>query len=408
MCASHIHLNHHRQGNLKCIKRKHSLEVAVAVVIYLVVVSIIPVFNKYFVFREGNFPYPIATAGIQLGVVTLLLSTVNIIDHYRFSRQVEKSWILGPHMAWKLKFCAPIGVLFGFKYAITNVGLHMVSAPTHLLLQATDLVWTVLSAWIINRERVNPVEMMCLLGCIAGSVVLSWGHLQQDDETNNHSEAAATLNTTSSGREHRELPETLLPTEMIGILINLVSPMLLGLCIATLRWACCELMRSDNRVAGTVSAVELTAIKLFLSSIVALVMATVLENDGESWWVVFAGLPRQTQLGITIGGALLIAAFQVNCTWLIKLTSAVSVGLVGQVKIIPQWLVAVWVSACFVNTTAGDQHEAFGSQLSLTGAIFIMGSASIYAAAKFWSVYGPAGANPVLPTQSEQRPLLGG
>ena len=57
---------------------------------------------------------------------------------------------------------------------MTNLGLHLVPAPTHLLLQSTDLVWTVLSAWFINGEIVTPAEMLCLVGCVAGSVVLSW------------------------------------------------------------------------------------------------------------------------------------------------------------------------------------------------------------------------------------------
>jgi hypothetical protein len=45
--------------------------------------------------------------------------------------------------------------------------------------------------------------------------------------------------------------------------------MLLGLFIGALRWACCELMKLDNRVQGTVSAVELTTLKLTIWLLVA-------------------------------------------------------------------------------------------------------------------------------------------
>jgi hypothetical protein len=124
-----------------------------------------------------------------------------------------------------------------------------------------------------------------------------------------------------------------------AVAINLVSPVLLGLCLATLRLACTELMRPDDRVGGTVSLVELTSIKLIVSSFVALICACIMERGADtkdSWWVAFIELEQLTRFGV-VGGAFLVSIFQMNCTFL---TSAVSLGLVGQVKIIPQRVVA--------------------------------------------------------------------
>ncbi|CAB9517513.1 expressed unknown protein [Seminavis robusta] len=414
--------------------------VAASVFVYWLFVSLIPVYNKFF-FQKSLYPYPIATAGIQLGVVAILLGILNTLQHCyrqhiaRTSRipstststnheagdgnpmnlrtyyqsipeqpstvgisvdssttttsdttiNNEDSWIGGPHLLWKLKWVTPIGFLFGLKYGVTNLGLHLVAAPTHLLLQATDLVWTVLSAWLINRERLNAVEVGCLLGCIAGSAVLSWHQLHNN---NSYHE-----NELKDGNHDESLTSH---PGWFAIIINLLSPMLLGLCIATLRLACCELMRPDNRVRGTVSAVELTTLKLVISASVALLLACVLEGGDMdanadqttqlyhhaprvSWSDAFGELPLSTKLGV-MGGAILIAVFQVNCTALTYLTSAVSVGLVGQVKIIPQWIVAT----IFAMTTSKFTLQ----RDNLIGAFLIMASAAAFAGSKFWVVGG--------------------
>ena len=173
--------------------------------------------------------------------------------------------------------------------------------------------------------------------------------------------------------------ESSLEASFFAVAINLASPVLLSLCLASLRLACTELMRPDNRVRGTVSAVELTSIKLFVSSLVGLLLACILEGGVEdkvtgrmehSWWVAFIELSASTRSWV-IGGALLISVFQVNCTFLTFLTSTVALGLVGQVKIIPQW-----VFALMLGVGSGGIPT---SGTSITGATLIMSSAAAYA-----------------------------
>mmetsp|Transcript_52010 Transcript_52010/g.62572 ORF Transcript_52010/g.62572 Transcript_52010/m.62572 type:complete len:472 (+) Transcript_52010:115-1530(+) len=367
-----------------------------SVITYWTVVSIIPLYNKYF-FDKTMFPYPIATAGIQLGVTALLLMVVNTAQHFwtiseclmsgKFQKcaralhshenskmpktvssatndrqqqqqqeQKPQSWMFGPHLLWKLKWCSPIGMLFGLKYGVTNLGLHLVPAPTHLLLQSTDMVWTLLGAWIINKEHVTSVGLCCVFGCVAGSAVLSI-----------------------------RIGQTV-TAPLPAIAVNLLSPVLLGLCITTLRRACTELMRGENRVGGSVSSFELSALKLTISAPVALLLACMLEQekmvDGilrPSWQDAFAALPLSTKLGV-IGGALLILVFQVNCTFLAFLTSAVDVGLVGQVKIIPQWITA----ALFFDRT--NLHI---TELNGIGAFITMTSAAVFVFYDWLSVKYP-------------------
>jgi len=112
-----------------------------------------------------------------------------------------------------------------------------------------------------------------------------------------------------------------------------------------------------------------------LSAPVALCLACILEQEKQvdgmtvpSWSHAFADLPLSTKLGV-IGGALLILVFQVNCTFLAFLTSAVDVGLVGQVKIIPQWIAA---SLFF------DRSALHITELNGIGAFMTMTSAAVF------------------------------
>merc|ERR1719401_2686341 len=92
---------------------------------------------------------------------------------------------------------------------------------------------------------------------------------------------------------------------------------------------------------------EFTAIKLTLSAVVALISAFMLENHAllvaegkkqtQSWWDALGHYPSES-LALLFGGGLFVLIFQVNITWLAGLTSATAVGIVGEVKVVPQWI----------------------------------------------------------------------
>ena len=373
----------------------HVRSVILSTTAYWLLVSLIPIVNKRF-FRKSAYPYPVATAGIQLGLVgvalSLLCCAIHHVEERGRAREVElagegvfrspsvrvgrktmgddceffakgeagdaerieqlnnraRRWIFDEHLLWKLRTVLPVGALFGLKYAVTNQGLMMVSTPVHLLLQSTDLVWTMLWAYLINGERIDYVGLTSLLGCVAGTVMLS---------------------TQVVSNNGKEVPKRYRDVAVLAILMNLLSPILLGLCIATLRSACVELRRKTNRVGGRVSSVEITALKLLVSSPVALVLATMFEGH---WLQAFRDLSLPTRLGV-MGSSLPILAYQVNCTYLIAITSAVSVGLVGQLKIIPQWIAAV----LFSTPTGGQGYLLAGWNAAGTAVTIV--SASGYA-----------------------------
>lgn len=139
------------------------------------------------------------------------------------------------------------------------MGLALLPAPTHLLLQATDLVWTCLAAWFIKDDRLDWVGYSCVAACIVGSAITSYTTVIQSSMHDGSSDDTTT--TISFDR-----------SQWWAIGVNLLSPMLLGLCLATLRVACKRLLIPCNPNLGgtTMDSFELTCWKLVMSSSVAL------------------------------------------------------------------------------------------------------------------------------------------
>eukprot|EP00913_Durusdinium_trenchii_P018340 g17228.t1 len=238
------------------------------------------------------------------------------------------SWIFGPHFAYKLRHVAPVGILFGLKYGITNWGLQLVPVGIHLLLQSTDVIWTILLAAVVNHE-----DRSCLIGL----------------------HAVHTL----------EAP-------FIPLLVNLLPPFLLALCVSTLRTGASELFRLDNRLEGSITPTEFTCLKLALSSITALAFAMLCEHgssEHDSWWEALLD-ESPTGLQLMFLGCIFVLVFQVNLTWLAGLTSAATVGIIGGVKVIPQW-----------SMNALFQLKVDLSPLNIGGAMLVLVGSTLYAAA---------------------------
>lgn len=331
-------------------------KILASVLVYCVSVSAVPVYNKQ-VLSGGDtqrFPYPVATAFLQLGIVALVLGLGSILHKAVDKRSPEKSWLLGPHFLYKLRHAAPCGACFGLKFAVTNWGLQLVPTGTHLILQATDLLWTVTFAWIINKEQIGLWDGLAIVVCFSGTIMVSVDAAED------------------------------LTTPVVPLLVNLLTPVCLALCVNFLRAGVAELSRPGNRLKGTVGPVEFTTLKLAVASLVTCVFACAFENSliGLSkhtglrasrkppWWTALATYPTEGLVLIGLG-SVFVLVFQVNMTWLAQLTSAVAVGMVGSVKIIPQWLLNA-IFSLHVNLTP----------LNLTGATLVLFSCGLFAAAK--------------------------
>ncbi|CAK9054094.1 unnamed protein product [Durusdinium trenchii] len=290
------------------------LKVGIATLIFCLSVSAVPIYNKL-VFAEGvcdgkaclrKYPYPMATAFLQLSLVSLVLTFANICGHV-WDRSAA-SWIFGEHMQYKLRHIGPVGILFGLKYGVTNWGLQMIPVGMHLLLQSTDIIWTIFLAEFVNGEDLGLVEVLAALLSAAGSFLIGL-------------HAVDTIQ-----------------APLVPVLVNLLPPFILALCVSTLRMGAQELFRPDNEKTQGMSVVEFTAIKLCLSSITALSLAMLCETRQHNWW---GALMEESNAGILLMllGAVFVLIFQVNLTWLAGLTSVATVGIIGGVKIIPQWII---------------------------------------------------------------------
>jgi len=131
-------------------------KVALSILVYCLAVALVPIVNKEIFSGDTSgqpkFPYPCATAFLQLGSVALVLSSLNVLGHFVRcgGSNTEASWLFGPHFLYKLRHVAPVGILFGLKYGITNWGLQLMPTDKHLLLQSTDMIWTVAAARVLS------------------------------------------------------------------------------------------------------------------------------------------------------------------------------------------------------------------------------------------------------------------
>lgn len=335
--------------------------VAISAVIFCLSVSLIPVYNKKVFSGSANidkFPYPVATSFLQLSFVSLVLGLGDSLAFLLCPRRAEwsPSWLFGPRFWYKLRHASPAGLCFGLKFAFTNWGLLLVPTATHMLLQSTDLLWTVGCAWLLVGERVGAQEVSAILLTTLGTVLISF-------------DAAAFVS-----------------APLIPLLVNVLTPLPLALSVAALRRGVKELMRPDNLVGGML-AVEVTAIKLAVSSLTCLAAACLLEGGslglskrtglreghGEPWWEALAAYPGRG-VALVLLGAVLILVFQVNITWLARLTSAVTVGMLASVKVVPQWLVF-----CLMGLQ-GPTSPAFAVGVALVllaGLLYLEGKAGI-------------------------------
>mmetsp|Transcript_7810 Transcript_7810/g.10213 ORF Transcript_7810/g.10213 Transcript_7810/m.10213 type:complete len:395 (+) Transcript_7810:353-1537(+) len=357
-----MHFRHAKEKRDVHSLKYRGWQVFISVAIFWIVVSLIPVYNKVVfsgVAGDAGFPYPLTTTCFQLGFCAFALTLGSVIKHSCGTG--ESSWIFGSGFKFKLKHTIKIGFLFGLKFGVTNWGLHVLKLSPHLLLQSTDLMWTVIFAHLINKEALDHLEAVCCLGSIAGTMLIAY-------------------------RTHQQIPD------LFPLLLNLISPVLLGLCVSELRRTARMLLILHNHAEGRVpfmNAFELTAFKLWFSTATVLPFAyffeemTTVESSGLnlSGQTPVSIVLRSQNAALTIaavGGGILVLIFQVNVTWLCSLTSAISVAIVGGVKVIPQWIIAILFSQSI------DLHIS-----NVFGALLLLGSSVMWTKLK----YGNIGSN---------------
>eukprot|EP00455_Lapot_gusevi_P057527 TRINITY_DN9824_c0_g1_i2.p1 TRINITY_DN9824_c0_g1~~TRINITY_DN9824_c0_g1_i2.p1 ORF type:complete len:458 (-),score=90.75 TRINITY_DN9824_c0_g1_i2:176-1549(-) len=322
-------------------------QVAIHVLLFIVFVCAIPVYNKRLMRRRAGFPFPLTITFFQLAGTVLILLLFQVVRKLWMSS--SSSWIFGPGFTHKLRHIYPAGILFGLKLGLTNWGLKLVDFNIHILLQSCSLFWTCLFSSIVVREVPTCMEALACLGTVVGTVFIAL-HAQHDTHLWQDKDGSF----------------------WFPLLINLSTPVLEGCAITFLRYGVTHLShkaqaslppiaqphrhtshgfsrQSNPRALFAdldVEAPEFTLIKLMLSACAVLPFAVLFEGYNvlhRYHETSFEALEEARPLlfWMLLGGTLLTLGMQVNVTMLAMSVSAISVGMVGDVKVIPQTLIGV-------------------------------------------------------------------
>ena len=64
--------------------------------------------------------------------------------------------------------------MFSLNVALSNVGLLKVDADLHVLLRASEVIWLLLAALLVQRERVGGRAVALVLASAFGAGLVSW------------------------------------------------------------------------------------------------------------------------------------------------------------------------------------------------------------------------------------------
>ena len=113
-------------------------KVAVAILLCLLTISVVPLANKA-VLKRGANGAPLAMTACQLFGAALLFGLCHVLHSAATGSLARPT---RAELRRKAKNIGPLGVAFGLKLGVTNVGLSLVSVELHVLLMATDIFWT--------------------------------------------------------------------------------------------------------------------------------------------------------------------------------------------------------------------------------------------------------------------------
>lgn len=261
------------------------------------------------------------------------------------------SWIFGPHFWYKVYYIFPTGFAFGIKYAVTNWSIQLVSSDLHVVLGATDLFWILLLARIINKEKMGILEFLSVSVCVVGIVLVTLHKVTNIEGTS-----------------------------IVPIFANLLAPFVGAFCVTTLRAGIQGLFEPSNRLQGTTTKIEFTAIKLGISTLAAFLTGMIFENGvvhitntekalPDAWWVALSDYPIEGTFFVCATG-ILTFIFHVNLAWLCQMTSATAIGLMQEVKVLPQYAFnAIFTAMGVVGLTVDTSFmNLLGTSLGLLGA----------------------------------------
>ncbi|KAJ8614197.1 hypothetical protein CTAYLR_001094 [Chrysophaeum taylorii] len=324
-----------QQQQQRKIERKHPCGTCLAVALVLTTISCVPPAVKTVLSLHAlRLPLTLATA--QVGGAALLFWVV------RFARC---SW---SQVRWR--DATPVGVVFGIKIALMNVGLAGSSTLAHVLFQATDVLWAAAFARVICGEPIGSVAgFVALAGCFVGTTLFTVAHAARSRD----------------------------PLSVVALAANLAAPALQGLVIALLRsGVVAATLSTRKRRASWNVLVDFTATKLLSAALSAAALAGLVEGrtslrELRQW----RDIPAPALTAILLA-TLLVACVQFSFTFLSSVVSAPTVGVVAALKVVPQVALASAIAA-----RAGQDVSWRPTQIA--GATLLLFSAVLWAVRQF-------------------------
>ena len=243
---------------------------------------------------------------------------------------------------------APVGMAFGAKLVLMNVGLAGSSTLAHVALQSTDLFWcAAFAACLIPKEKLTSTQgRIALGGCVLG----------------------ATLVAASKAPPH-------VHTTTFAVVANLAAPAFQGFVIVLLRgYVAAAVAKRGHRPVSLV-VLEFTTAKLIVSALTAVTLACLDDlrrRQPSSFWI----LQKPNDIIVVALASLLVACVQLSFSALAVVLPANSIGVVGTVKILPQVLFAAIVNA--LNARSWTAALADMSRLQLLGTILLLISSFLW------------------------------
>lgn len=264
---------------------------------------------------------------------------------------------------------ALVGIAFGVKLGLTNVGLDLVSVDYHVLFAATALLWVAVIGFAVLNERPTIHVCVIIVFMTLGQLLLSLQFKKEKQST------------------------------ILGLVINLMTPALQGVCVVLMRYSALLLFpewmtkhqssssRNNSLRVSNLSCIMLdyhqdfyfhldtliayTTVKLLFSFLASLPMVILVEGgifSDNSIWNAFT----ESNFGMLFGdlfiGALITFFLQASLVLLSMLSIAMTMGILSVFKIIPQLAAGIWFS-----------YKTFDSSaMHIAGIVLIVSSSVAY------------------------------
>eukprot|EP00026_Physarum_polycephalum_P007934 Phypoly_transcript_08006.p1 GENE.Phypoly_transcript_08006~~Phypoly_transcript_08006.p1 ORF type:complete len:378 (-),score=37.53 Phypoly_transcript_08006:173-1306(-) len=308
--------------------KEHLLPISVLIV-YFVLSTLLPIYSKEL---SEYYDFPLSASTVQVAGALIALAIINVIVFFVQRHDlVPKSWIGNKNFFWKSLVTLPISIMFALVIALTNISIFNSPLDLHVLLKATNIVWVVIFAWIIEKEKPKVPVMICVVGLITGSVLISYQFSKN--------------NTLKS------------PVKIL--LLNLFTFFCEAVMVVVLKKVVVVLQKREP----TIRAHEITLTKLWQAFLLLLLPTYLVEGlkgmhalqaGGTVYWLVAAGIA-------------ITAVYQTTTVGLSFFSLATTLGVLGQITIVPQTILAMLL----VKIKKSKNPFTF-TALHIAGAVLVM------------------------------------